>query len=284
MRLDDVGMKFPVQERPRFGTQTNGARLIYRLGRIPLVGSVLRKLAHRFPEGSVVQIKQGHLAGHRWRRCHRFSNGYWLGIHEPTIQECLVREINPGDVYYDLGANAGFFTLLGAKCVGESGRVFAFEPVSENVEALRTQCDLNHLSNCTIVECAVSDSDGEIRLAIGTSPSRSRLVGLRHQEENRPQTTVQAVTIDSFAQKNAPPNFIKVDIEYAELLALRGAETILQSENAPKLLIELHGGGLMKSEVWNCLKQFGYDVFALNREPVDHDNLPHHVLALPRAA
>ena len=130
----------------------NRARLISFCGSIPLIGPSLRKIARRYPEGSVTTIKHGYLAGYRWRRSHRYVSAYWLGIYELPIQECLVRKLKPGNVFYDIGANAGFFSLLGSNCVGPEGRVFAFEPLPENIRSIRAQtgaqwsCELHILS------------------------------------------------------------------------------------------------------------------------------------------
>jgi hypothetical protein len=103
-----------------------GTKLISTAGRIPVVGRALRWLARRYPEGSVVTIHTGRAAGFRWKRYHRYVNGYWPGIYELLIREALARELKPGQVFYDVGANAGFFSLVGACCVGPGGRVFAF--------------------------------------------------------------------------------------------------------------------------------------------------------------
>lgn len=91
----------------------NKARLISCLGRVPLVGSTLRWFAQRYPEGSVVTIKNGLLAGYKWKRSHNYVSGYWLGIYELTIQESLAHELQSGDVFYDIGGNAGFELCLG---------------------------------------------------------------------------------------------------------------------------------------------------------------------------
>ena len=64
----------------------SSGRLIYAFGRIPLVGFILRKLARKYEEGSVVTISRGYAKGLRWKRYHRYVSGYWLGIYEPELQ------------------------------------------------------------------------------------------------------------------------------------------------------------------------------------------------------
>ena len=155
------------------------AKLISVCGSIPFLGPSLRKMARRYPEGSIVNIENGHLAGYRWQRSQRYVSGYWLGHYELPIQECLVRELKPGDVFYDIGANAGFFTLLGSKCVGPTGQVFAFDPLPENVHSIRSQVKLNGLENCSVVEAAVSDQQGIVKFSSGRDTSTAHLLGVR---------------------------------------------------------------------------------------------------------
>src|SRR5581483_2433575 len=110
----------------------NSARIIQGLGRVPILGSALRSLARRYREGSVVTIKHGEAAGFRWKRHHRYLNGYWIGQYELEIQAALKRELRAGDTFFDVGANAGFFTLLASRFVGTEGKCVAFDPLAMN--------------------------------------------------------------------------------------------------------------------------------------------------------
>ena len=111
--------------------RTLRAELNNRVGSMPIVGPLLREYARRFPEGSVIIIGSGFAAGLRWKRHHRYVNGYWIGNYEYPIQRAIARLLAPGDVLYDLGANAGFFSLLAGKLVGPTGQVYAFEPLDK---------------------------------------------------------------------------------------------------------------------------------------------------------
>ena len=68
---------------------------------------------------------------------------YRLGIYEIHVQRALVRVLKSDSVFYDVGANVGFFSLLGAKLVGDGGVVIAFEPSGDNGLALRSLCAAN---------------------------------------------------------------------------------------------------------------------------------------------
>jgi FkbM family methyltransferase len=231
-----------------------------------------------YPEGSIAEIKSGYLAGYKWKRSHRYVNGYWVGIYELSVQKCLVRELRAGDVFYDVGANAGFFSLLAAKCVGDKGHVFAFEPLQQNIEAAKSEFELNKVVNCDLVAMAVSDRNGEVEFCEGKDASTAHIRGLRPASEA--STIVHSITLDEFAKSKPWPSFIKIDVEGAEIMVLEGAREILESSYPPKLLIEFHGEDF--AEKARCLlERSRYRFFTLDRVSVDPNALPHHMLALP---
>jgi ribosomal protein L11 methylase PrmA len=122
------------------------ARLLSSLGRLPLAGRLLRGFAGHYVEGSVVRIRSGLAAGYLWERHHRYVNGYWTGQYELPIQEALQRELKAGDTFFDVGANAGFFTLVAARLVGQKGSCVAFDPSAENAASIRRQIELDRKS------------------------------------------------------------------------------------------------------------------------------------------
>jgi len=257
----------------------NKTVLIHQLGRIPFIGSVLRWFARLYTEGSVVTIKNGHLAGYKWKRSHKYLTSYWLGTFELPIQNCLARELRPEDVFYDIGANAGFFSLLGSKCVGDKGHVFAFEPLPENIEMIQNQFELNHVTNCTLIKAAVSDRVGETEFCEGPDTSTAH-IGSRGKEQTGVYV-VKTITLDYFIKAEHPPDFIKMDIEGAEILALQGARELLNKPNSPKFLIEIHGQGNAK-EVREIFEKEGYFFYTPDLKEIDSDCMPRHVLALPK--
>ena len=85
------------------------------------------------------------------------------GTLEPPVQEALRRLIAPGAVFYDVGANVGFFTILGARLVGPAGRVVAFEPVPACARAVGRNIELNGFAHAEIREAAVGAAGGRAR-------------------------------------------------------------------------------------------------------------------------
>ena len=136
--------------------------------------------------------------------------------------------VRPGDTVLDLGGNIGTTALLFSKQVGEHGRVFAFEPVVHAV--LRENLAKNGVRNAEVIPKGVSSETGTARIEISDFCLDSSLV---HREEKvdhyRESRDVELIRLDDFVaeRKLDRVDFIKMDIEGAEEMALCGArETI----------------------------------------------------------
>jgi FkbM family methyltransferase len=218
----------------------DSASAIDRLRGVPGAKRALRWLTHHYREGSVVRIRRGPATGVRWARYHRYVNGYWLGVYELPLQTLLARELRPGGTFWDVGANAGFFSVLAAKLVGSGGQVMAFDPLPENVESIERQFELNPLAQFELMPAAVSDRDGTAELALTENVFTPHLASGRPAGSGHGARTisVRTVALDSIA--GPPPALVKVDVEGAELRVLKGAEELLKGPT--KWLIELHEG------------------------------------------
>ncbi len=151
--------------------------------------------------------------------------------------------VRPGDVVLEAGANVGAYTVLFAQWVGAAGRVFAFEPDPTAAAGLRQHIALNAVADrVTPVTAAVADGrDPVLRLALGESSGTSRLL----QPNEAPvanSSEVRATSIDQFcAEHRLAPRVIKIDVEGAELAALRGARaTIAAAGRDLQLFVEMH--------------------------------------------
>jgi len=255
------------------------AALLNVVARIPLVGATLRWYAHRYAEDSVVGIRSGYMQGVKWRRHHRYVNGYWLGHYELAIQGALVRELKAGSVFFDVGANAGFFTLLAATRVGPLGKCVAFDPDRDNMESIQEQCSLNELSWVLVVNEAVSDSVGYAWLE--RSHAGAPTAHIRDHRGASECIRVPTTSLDAAAKKYGAPSLVKIDIEGAEDRALRGATNLLRHDR-PKFVIELHSRETAEG-IRALLLNSGYELRSLTREPLVDRTLPSHILALPTA-
>ena len=125
------------------------------------------------PRKMVVPIIQGPLRGKRWV-VGSSTHGCWLGSYEYVKSRLRERHVRSGDPVYDIGAHVGFYTLLASVLVGPTGRVVAFEPFPRNLAYLRKHLALNHVRNAVVIEGAVYDHEGEVRITEGPSSSESR--------------------------------------------------------------------------------------------------------------
>jgi FkbM family methyltransferase len=257
------------------------AKVIDIIGRVPVLGSTLRMFARRFPEGSVVEVRSGAAAGLKWKRFHRYLNGYWVGHFEIEIQNALKRELKAGDVVYDVGANAGFFTLIAARLVGPGGKVVAFDPAPENCDCIHQQVALNGIDPyCTAVAKAVGGAAGTATFSFAASGSPMGHLGGAQDGERSVQ--VEVTTLDDAVEAYGRPTFIKLDVEGAEGEVMAGARRLLNAGAArPTWLIELHSHQC-EADVKRQLAAAGYRFFDIDARPVaDGATLPHHVIARP---
>jgi FkbM family methyltransferase len=223
--------------RPLVGARVSGA-----LARSPLAARLRPILSGDSADGPrIVTICGGPLRGMRMSVDLAREKYYWLGTHEPRAQRAFALAINTGDVIYDVGAHAGYFTLLAAKCAGPGGRVLAFEAYEPNLHRLRASVAANHLLNVDARALAISDACGDARFALHDSSLEGMLLGDDAlPPSHHAERTVATTTIDELAAGGAPPPaVIKIDVEGAEARVIAGARDTLAAHK-PSLLIEIH--------------------------------------------
>lgn len=214
------------------------------------LGRIIRLPLRLVPRDAVVRILSGPIAGCRWI-VGSGDHGNWLGTFERQKAREFAQSIRSGDVVLDLGANIGYYSLIAAK---RAGRVFAFEPLPDNIARLRRHLALNRISNVEVIEAAVSDRCGEARFAQGESHSTGKLADFGN--------AVQTMSLDSLRLERL--DIIKCDIEGGELAMLEGARETLRRLR-PKIFMATHSGELSR----NCaafLRELGYQVELLSEE------------------
>src|SRR5262249_9093834 len=148
----------------------------------------------------------------------------------------LDRHVAPGMTVVDLGAHVGLHTLRLSRAVGETGRVIAVEPSPANAALLRTHLAWNGCQNVTVVEAGVGEEVGEVEFNF--RPNATDPAGFANSiayDIGGDKARVRVTTIDEICREFTP-SAIKVDIEGAELLAIRGARELL-SRSSPVLLV-----------------------------------------------
>jgi FkbM family methyltransferase len=245
-----------------------------------IVETATRPLRHRD-----MRVMRGRLAGARINLGGSFLR-YLTGDAEPEVQEALAALIEPGQTVYDVGANIGFFTMLCSRLVGPEGRVYAFEPIPENLATLRHNVVLNGLSNVTIVEQALSSSTGTAEMFVSPWSAFHSLnvEGASKQANHGPeagQIEVRTVTLDEFVEREGvrAPDLLKIDVEGAELIVLEGGRETLRSVQ-PLLLCELHDTHAAYEQL---VREIGYRLRVIDAESQDLAQAPRnvHTIAWP---
>lgn len=222
-------------------------RCYAKLRSLPILGSVLHKLTRvAVPSGTRVWLPIGSGSGMGlWMHLDsRFEIGYASGKYEPMIEALLLSCLHPGDVFYDIGAHIGLFSLLAARVVGKSGSVFAFEADSDNVERIKEHASRNGLDQIQVIPCAVWSNPGLLsfeRVSAGSSRNQGA-VTTDASMHNENTIEVEAVSLDSFVREHIPPTLIKIDVEGGEAEVLGGGKETFRL-NAPLLICEVHNSG-----------------------------------------
>jgi FkbM family methyltransferase len=234
--------------------------------RMPIVGPALYNfyLKTTKNEGEVLSIEKGRLQGKRWIRFMRTHNDeYVRGDYEPEVQAAIERRLRPGMTFYDVGANAGFFSLLGSVIVGPAGTVIAFEPHPETAAQLLKQISENGASNVEVVEAAICDKVGIAEFSDDTFAVMASLVG---SDSGTKTIKVKTTNLDQLIDDKKLPDVMKIDVEGAEIEALRGAEKMIRKKR-PILLVELHSPEIA-AEYDLLMKDFNYRTSTLEGEVI----------------
>jgi FkbM family methyltransferase len=192
-----------------------------------------------------VQVESGPARGVWLHLNLRNEVAYWLGRYDATTQALLMKFCLPGCVFYDIGANLGFFSFGVANLTWPTGKVIAFEPAPENCARFKEMRTRNNLQDrIELVEAAawsytstgVPFKRGVPRtahggvLADGVSPVLAEGDTL----------LVPAVSLDDFLHQGRPaPDVLKIDVEGGECEVLKGAAEVF-CRTKPTLICEVH--------------------------------------------
>lgn len=220
------------------------------------------------------------------------SRHIYAGYLEQGEREFLNTFLKSGDVFVDVGANAGLYTLIAAHRVGEGGSVYAFEPCPATHQRLVENVQLNGLANVECHQLALSDREGVAEMYVSKDgfDAQNSL-----SEPDAPGTfapeAVKSITWDSFAEGHnlgGRVTMMKIDVEGWEWRVLRGGRKTLSRPDAPVLQLEFYDQALQSAgsscqELYRLLEDLGYQLFVYNpyskktvREPL-RDAYPSRV-------
>jgi FkbM family methyltransferase len=159
------------------------------------------------------------------------------GFCEPAAR-AMEQLLRPGDVVIDGGANIGLFTLFAAALVGARGRVVACEPSPTTMELLRANVDYNRLEWVQLHEVAIAEKRGRLAMRV-FEPGSGYSSFAPLSAEGASDVEVEVTTLDELARcAGGGVGLVKLDVEGAELRALRGATGLLAGSR-PDFIVEL---------------------------------------------
>lgn len=208
---------------------------------------------------------------------HMQSRMFWVDYYNRDIVALFDKQLQPGMVVVDVGANIGEITLVAAKRIGVTGRVIAFEPIDTIAQVLEENIRRNALDNVTVVRAGLSDTCGSapIFASCGQSYTGKEHHGLGSLyggvNDGPAIQAIRLTTLDAYFQEHPIHrlDLIKIDIEGAELPCLRGAQRTIERYR-PLLIIEIQAqsataAGYRQTDILDYLAQFGYAFHEIGR-------------------
>lgn len=191
------------------------------------------------------------------------------GTYEPLETEVVKKIVKKGNTILDIGANIGYYTLLFAKLVGKKGRIIAFEPDPDNFALLKKNIEINNYKNVILVQKAVSDKTGKLRLYFCEDNKGNHRI--YDSGDNRQSIKIESIRLDDyFKNYDGSINFIKMDIQGAEGGALQGMPNLLK-KNKVKIVTEfwpigLKEFGIAPKEYLKLLIENGFKLYNANKQ------------------
>lgn len=200
----------------------------------------------------------------------QLSRAVFCSRFEWQEQDFLNAFLKPGDVFVDVGANIGLFTLIAAHRVENTGHVYAFEPCSKTHCRLLENVQLNQFTNVSTHQLALSNCSDQREMTISRdgfdawNSLAQPIAGKSFATEK-----VQCTTWDDFAQENdlvGRVTMVKIDVEGWEKHVLKGGAEALSRADAPVLQVEFTeqaalSAGSSCEELYHLLEDLGYHMF-----------------------
>ena len=199
------------------------------------------------------------------------SKSLFRGDFEYQEVQFLKTFLRDKDIFVDIGANIGYFSIIASKKV-KQGKVYSFEPTEKTFERLENSIKINECKNIHAFQIALSDKSEEREFTVSNDGFDAyNSLGNPSQGENFTRSMVQTSTFDEFKKQNNIPNptIIKIDVEGWEIPVLNGMKDTLSTDNAPLLIVEFTEenaqlSGYSCSSLYELISSFGYNLYKYN--------------------
>lgn len=191
------------------------------------------------------------------------TGNIYCGLHEFHDMAFLLHVLRSDDLFIDVGANSGSYTILACAAVGARG--YAFEPIPATYNRLFENVRLNHLEdrvNC--VNKGVGAEQGSIMFT-GGSDTMNHAIAPQEKSDNA--IRVPVVTLDA-ALRGESPSLMKIDVEGFEAPALEGARAILEKTSLHSVIMELNSSGNRygydEGKIIGLMAEYGFRTYSYN--------------------
>ncbi len=229
----------------------------------------------------------GPLKGYRWSTTGSYE--YILGNYEdPKTIDTFLSWLKPASVFYDLGANAGYFTLMANRVITE-GKIYAFEPSPAARQLFEEHLKLNSAKitadNISLLPFAISDAEKQIEFSDSNiqKEGNTYIKGSPIFSGTENKITAQCYSVDGLQQQGFErPDVMKIDVEGAEYDVLQGAVNTLKRYK-PCILLATHDCHLpgVQEKCVKLLKQLGYIVKHTGNYNKQMDGLDDYIAIHP---
>jgi FkbM family methyltransferase len=196
------------------------------------------------PQKFFVKPFVGQVKFYARKRLTGITGNIYTGLHEFTDMSFLLHFLRSGDIFFDIGANVGSYTLLAAGyCRAKS---IAIEPVADTFDILSKNIVLNKLDSLvTLINAGAGANEGTLSFTSGEDTTNHVIA---QNESDGRMVTVPVLTVDSLLTDGVP-TLIKIDVEGYETEVLKGMTETLDNGQLKAIIIELNGSGM----------RYGYD-------------------------
>jgi FkbM family methyltransferase len=187
------------------------------------------------------------------------TGNFYMGLHEFNDMSFLLHLLRPGDMFYDVGANIGSYTILASAHTGS--RSYSFEPIPATFNSLEKNIQLNKVSALvTPFNKGVGNTQGEMYFT-------SSLDTVNHvtDQDSSEGIQVEIISLDEIISDDNVPLLIKIDVEGFETEVLKGLQKNITNNNLRAIIIELNGAGARygfdEKNIHTDLLRYGFQPF-----------------------
>ena len=191
----------------------------------------------------------------------------YFDMIEGPQTKAFAHTVQVGHVFFDIGANVGYYTLLASKLIGNTGKVVAVEPSVRNIAYLYKHVQINKLKNVSIVSAAASNNISITIFSQSDNNAMGHIADKGVFDIKAASTLIPVVTIsidELIKSTGVNPDVIKIDVEGAETDVLNGMKDLLQTK-PPIIFLSIHSDDLRK-ECLSFLQNYKYNFKLLSSE------------------